>query len=81
MGEKDYLASKSVYNEAKDEEGEVDLSKSKILACREDFFEIICSHHLLRQRVYAQNTWMSVKNSYCNISRDLCEKFVELCSC
>ncbi len=48
-GEKNYLISKSVYNEAKDEEGEINLFKIRRLACREDLFEIIRSHHLLRQ--------------------------------
>jgi hypothetical protein len=58
-GEKDYLISKSIYNEDQDEEGEIDLLKIKRLACREDLFEIIHLHHMLWQHGGAQNTWMT----------------------
>lgn len=80
-GERDYLIQKSVYVNAKDAFGDVDIFKVKRLASKEDVFDIIREHHLLTKHAAGRNTWISVKQSYSNISRDICEKFVKLCHC
>jgi hypothetical protein len=79
--ERDYLIQKSVYENAKDPFGDVDILKIKRLAAREDVFEIIRSHHLMKQHAGTRNTWESVRSSYSNISRDVCEMYVKLCHC
>ncbi len=79
--DRDYLIHKSVYENAKDPFGDIDILKIKRLAAREDVFEIIRSHHLMKQHAGARNTWLSVHQSYSNISREVCELYVRLCHC
>lgn len=78
--ETDYLITKKVFNDAH-VDGNIDIMKIRRLAVWDDLFDIIRSHHLLRQHAAARNTWLSVKQSYSNISREVCEKFVKLCNC
>lgn len=80
-GERDYLISKKVYEDAKDPHGDVDILKIKRLAVKEDLFEIIRSHHLLKQHAGMRNTWESIRRSYSNVSRDVVNKYVQLCTC
>jgi len=80
-GERAYLIAKKSYDEVKDQHGDVDLLKLKRLAAKEDLFEIIQSHHLLKHHAASRNTWNSICECYSNISRDIVNKYVSLCSC
>jgi hypothetical protein len=75
-----YLISKKVYEDARNVDGDIDILKVKRLAAKEDLFEIIKSHHLLKHHAGTRNTWESVKKSYSNVSRDIVNKYVQLCS-
>ncbi len=79
-GERAYLISKKVYNESEDQYGDVDLQKIK-LAAKEDLFDIIQSHHLLKHHVGLRNTQSSIRECYSNISRDTVNNYVSLCLC
>jgi hypothetical protein len=82
-GERAYLISKKVYNESKDQYGDVDLLKIKRLEQRRIYliFDIFHSHHLLKHHAASRNTWNSICECYSNISRDIVNKYVSLCSC
>ena len=80
-GAPDYLVTKKSYDEAKDEEGHVDLMKLKKVCPKEDVFEVIRGHHLMRSHAGVRYTWESVKKYYSNISRDVVSKYVDLCTC
>jgi hypothetical protein len=80
-GERVYLIAEKSYDEAKDQHGDVDLLKLKRLAAKEDFFQIIQSHHLMKHHAASRNTWNSIHECYSNISRDIFNKYVCLCSC
>jgi len=72
---------KKSYDEAKDQHGALYLLKLKRLAAKEDLYEIIQSHHLLKHHAASRNTWNSIRECYSNISRDIINKYVSLCSC
>lgn len=80
-GERDYLISRKAYEDAKDAAGDVDIFHIKRLATKEDLFDIIRSHHLLKHHAGGRNTWHSIRYSYSNISRDIVTKYVNLCTC
>jgi hypothetical protein len=46
--ERDYLIHKTVYLKAKDAFGDVDIMKIRQLATKDDFFDIIWEHHLMK---------------------------------
>jgi hypothetical protein len=55
--------------------------KIKRLASKDDLFDIIREHHLKVNHAAKKNTWISVRECYSNISRDVCGLYVALCHC
>ena len=67
LGEKDYLSFLKVFQEAADEDGDVNIFKIIKLVVKEDLHEIIRYHHLLRQHAGARNTSVSIEWCCLNI--------------
>jgi hypothetical protein len=79
--ERDYLIHRSIYEKAKDSFGYVDIMKIRRLANKDDLFDIIWEHHLHVNHAAKRITWLSVKESYSNISHEVCGIYVALCQC
>jgi hypothetical protein len=55
--------------------------KIRRLATKDDLFDIIREHYLMKSNAVKWITWLSVRECYSNISREVCGLYVALCQC